>query len=63
MYNFEPTRFPELFRLEIADQVYLISKEGVSVRTETICHKQFEREKMIAEIELEREKSQVNFHV
>jgi len=46
MYKLKSTRYPELFRLEIADQAYLISKEGISTRTEIICHKEFTRQKM-----------------
>jgi hypothetical protein len=46
MYKLEQTRYPELFRLEVADQVYLISKEGISILSETICHEEFTRKKM-----------------
>jgi hypothetical protein len=46
MYKLEQTRYPELFRLEVTDQVYLISKEGISILSETICHEEFTREKM-----------------
>jgi hypothetical protein len=41
-----PTRYPELFRLETGDQTFLISKDGVSIRKEIICHKEYSRVKM-----------------
>ena len=46
MYKLEHTRYPELFRLEVANQVYLFSKKGISILTETIYREEFKREKM-----------------
>ena len=41
-----PTRYPELFRLETGGQSFMISKDGVSIRKEIICHKEYTRVKM-----------------
>jgi hypothetical protein len=46
MYKLEHTRYPELFRLEIANRIFLISKQGISKLTQSICHEEFTRQKL-----------------
>ncbi len=41
-FTIQQTRFPELKRLIVSNQVFLISKRGVSIRTEVLCNEPYE---------------------